>query len=286
MTSIDPIPFDIALIGMGIQYVAHMTLEAVATLQRCRRGFVAGLDQKTVDHLRATLASYLKPGDALPPLLSLSSAYRADRQRGQNYAEAASLVLQAAEAERPVAYLTFGNPVTYDTVTQEILVAAQARNLSVVVIPGVSSIDTVLVDLRQEPGPGLQIFDASCFVGAEVKPDTRFACLLMQVGVFGTNFPVIDREPQGNALAPLKDYLLQFYPPDHSVILVRSGTNLNQAANVHRVTVGSLDQVPAKAQQGASLFIAALSAPRIEGKFRERMDSLDNRNAIYRKSTD
>jgi precorrin-2 methylase len=285
VASQDPIPFAIALIGMGVRQVTHMTLEAITVLRRCRRGFVAGPDQEAVNRLREELATHLKPGDILPPLVSLSSAYLPDRPRCQNYVEAAGLVLQAAQAERPVAYLTFGNPVTYDTVTQEILASARAGNVPTVVIAGVSSVDTVLSDLGQEAGPGLQVFDVSCFVGAEVKPDTRFACLLMQVGVFGTNYPLTGREPRANALAPLKDYLLRLYPPGHPAVLVRSSTHPEEPVNILRVTVGSLDQVPASAPQGVSLYLPALSNPQLGDKFRERLESLDHLKATYPKAS-
>lgn len=284
MGSDKAIDFAIALIGMGVQHVTHMTLEAITVLQRCKCGFVAGADQKAVDGFRDTLASYLKPGDLLPALVSLSPAYRHDRRRRENYVEAASIVLEATGSQQPVAYLTPGNPITYDAVAHEILVGARTRSLPVVVIAGISSVDTVLVDLQQEPAPGLQVFEASCFVGAAVKPDARFACLLMQVGVFGTNYAVLGREPRVNALAPLRDYLLQFYPPNHSAVLVRSATYSYRPANVHRFTVGSLGQVPADALQGASLYVPAVSAPRLEEGFRERMESLANLNATYPKS--
>jgi uncharacterized protein YabN with tetrapyrrole methylase and pyrophosphatase domain len=278
------VDFAIALIGMGVQDVTHMTLEAIAVLKRCKCGFVAGADQKAVDQFRDALASFLGASDILPALTSLSPAYRHDCRRRENYGEAASIVLEAAGSTQSVAYLTQGNPIMYDAVAHQILTGARTKSLPVVVIAGISSVDTVLVDLQQEPAPGLQVFEASCFVGAAVKPDTRFACLLMQVGVFGTNYAVLGREPNVNALASLKDYLLQFYPCDHSAVLVRSAVCSQRPANVHRFTVGSLGQVPADAQQGASLFIPALSAPQLNEAFRERMESLNNLNANYPKS--
>ena len=279
-----PRDFAIAVIGMGIQRVAHMTLEAILVLQRCRQGFVAGLDQKSVEEFRRALVSHLGSDELLPPLVSLSPAYRPDRKRRENYVEAADAVLDGAATQAPVAYLTPGNPIVYDRVAKEILDGARARGLSVAVVPGISSIDTVLVDLRQEPGPGLQIYEASCFVGSGVKPDTRYGCLLMQVGVFGTNYAVLGREPHVQALAPLKKYLLQFYPAAHLTVLVRSAAREDRGASIHHVSVESLDHVPANLQQGASLFIPALSAPQLDKAFHARMECLDQLNAHYPKS--
>jgi uncharacterized protein YabN with tetrapyrrole methylase and pyrophosphatase domain len=239
-----------------------------------------------VDDFRDSLAMYVKPGDSFPPLVSLSPAYRPDRKRCENYTDATGIVLQATEAERPLAYLTPGNPVTFDTVAQRILAAARTRSLRTLVVAGISSLDTVMADLEQEPAPGLHVFEASCFVGARVRPDTRFACLLMQIGVFGTNYAVIGREPRWDALAPLRDYLLQFYPRDHLVALVRSAAYNDQPASTYRVTLGALDHVPAHAQRGASLYIPAVSPPRLEARFHERMESFDNLKGTFTETSD
>ena len=192
--------FAIALVGIGIERVSHITLEAIAVLQRCSRGFVAGFEQPSVNEFCAALMLHLKHGESLPPLHSLSQAYRQDRLRRENYFEATEIVIAAAQSQRPVAYLTPGHPTTYDRVAREILARAESLNLPTRIVAGISSIDTVLVDFRQEPGPGLQIYEASCFVGAGVQPDTRFGCLLMQVGVFGTDYAVIGRAPDARSL--------------------------------------------------------------------------------------
>src|ERR1700722_20230522 len=210
--------FDVALIGTGVRNVAHITLEAIETLKKCKRGFVVSPDQQVVDDFRTSVSSCLRDGESLPPLESLSRAYRKDRERIMNYGEAAGIVLHALEAERPIAYLTPGNPVTFDRVAQEILQGARKRGLSAFVVPGVSSVDTVLVDLQQELAPGMQIYEASSFVGMKVRPDPRLSCLLLQTSVFATNFPVIGRKPRPDTLASLKEYLLQFYPPEHLMV--------------------------------------------------------------------
>jgi precorrin-2 methylase len=274
MTTESTASFDVALIGMGVRSVAHMTLQAIEILKQCKRGFVVALDQQAVEHFRESILEHLKPGDSLPPLESLSRAYKRERFRSENYAEAGKIVLEAMQLERPIAYLTPGNPVTFDSVCQEILQGVRHREGRALVVPGISSVDTILVDIQQEMAPGVQIFEASWAVGARARLDTRFACLLLQTGVFCTNLPMIGQEPQTSALIALKDYLLQFYPIDHLVVLVRSGSRWNDLPNIHPLALDDLGNVPINAQLGASLFIPPLEMPELDPTFREKMSDL------------
>lgn len=273
--------FDVAILGMGVRSVAHMTLEAIDTLKRCARGFVVSPDQQTVDDFRASVTSYLRDGESLPPLESLSQAYKKNRQRHENYREAGRIVLDALETERPIAYLTPGNPVTFDRVAEEILQGARERRLRAVVIPGISSVDTVLVDLQQELAPGMQIYEASWFVGMKVRPDTRLSCLLVQTSLFVTSYPIIDRKPQPDALALLKEYLFQFYPPDHLMVLVRSGAGWSDPASVYPVALKSLDNIPAEFQLGASMYIPPVEQARLDEQFLAQMASVERLKSTY-----
>ena len=273
--------FDVALIGLGVRNVAHITLEALETLKKCKRGFVVSADQQAVDDFRTSVSSFLRDGESLPPLESLTRAYRKDRERIKNYSEAGSIVLDALEAERPIAYLTPGNPVTFDRVAQEILQGTRERGLSAFVVPGISSVDTILVDLQQELAPGMQIYEASWFVGMKVRPDPRLSCLLLQTTLFATNYPVIGRKPRTDALAPLKEYLLQFYPPEHLLVFVRSGGGWNDPASVYPVALKSLDDIPAGFQLGASMYIPPVEQARLDEQFLAEMSSVEQLKRRY-----
>src|SRR5881392_208756 len=95
--------FDIALMGRGIRDVAHLTLQSIAILKLCKRGFLISPDQDFANSFRQSVVMH--GGHDLPPLISLSIAYQPNRMRRDNYIEAASLVLEAATSEPPVAYL-------------------------------------------------------------------------------------------------------------------------------------------------------------------------------------
>lgn len=273
--------FDIVLIGRGVRDVAHMTLESLEALKKCKRGFVVSPAQEAVDAFREALLQKVKESESLPPLVSLSAAYQKDRLRLTNYSDAAQAVLDAAKSDPPVAYLTPGNPVIYDTVTHVILKGARASGLRTKVLPSVSFIDTMLVDLEEEPAPGLQIYEASWVVGAQVRPDTRFACMLVQISLFCTNFPVVDRMPETAAMRRLRDHLLKFYPSDHVIVIVRSGSGWSGLPTIQPLALGALDNVRGEIQLGASLYIPPLSIATFDDEFAAMMSSVDNLNALY-----
>ena len=277
--------YDVAIMGMGVRNIAHTTFEFVRVLKECELGFVVSLDQKSVDAFSSSLSSLSVEGKSLPPLVSLVETYKADRIRHENYQEAAKVVLDATADNRPVAYITPGNPVTFDRVAQELISGCVQRGLRFKVIPAISFIDTILVDLQQELAPGMQTYEASWFVGMNIRPDTRLSCLLVQTSTFATSYPILDgRHPKKSALMSLKEYLLKFYPDEHLVALVRSGISWDDSANICPVKIGDLDNISSLDQLGASMFIPPLQEAVIEQDFLSAMADTDNLESMYPKT--
>jgi uncharacterized protein YabN with tetrapyrrole methylase and pyrophosphatase domain len=275
MTSESGPRFDIAIIGRGVRDVAHLTLESLEVLNSCKLGFVSVPTQEEVDVFRDSILKQFKTIESLPPLLTLSVAYRKDRSRTDNYADAGEVVLNAAKVQNPVAYLTPGNPVVWDAVTQRILEGSRLRGLRTKIVPGISFIDTMLADLEQEMAPGFQVYDASWVVGAEMQPDARTACVLVQIGLFCKNYPGIDTMPRATGLEVLRDYLLKFYPRDHLIVLVRSRTGGPTEPFVRPLALGELATVPGDCQLGASLYIPPLLEAALAEEFAARISKVE-----------
>jgi uncharacterized protein YabN with tetrapyrrole methylase and pyrophosphatase domain len=152
-----------------------------------------------------------------------------------------------------------GNPIVFNVTTQEILRGGPARGLTVRVFPAVSAIDTVLVDLNQDIGfSGLQIYDASGLVLYRIEPRVDVPCLLLQPQMFGTAYAAVGHEPMPNALNPLRDHLLRFYPPEHEVTFIWSAVWWYEDPEIHRLPLSGLDSVGWREVAGASMFIPAL----------------------------
>jgi len=251
-------PFDIALIGMGIQSIDHMTLEAVQVLAECNTGFVVSMEQEGVDAFRNALLVRISNGHDIPPLQSLSDAYQKERIRSENYREAAQKVLDAVSDRQPVAFLTPGHPMVLDSVSQAILDGARKHQYKVKVVNGVSCIDSILASLQAELAPGIQIFEASCAMLLNTSLDPRVACVLLQTSVLGTLFPTADQDQITQAWIRLRDYLGRFYPLEHTIFAVRTEDAFDQPATIYSCSIASLGESTERMPLGSSLYIPAL----------------------------
>jgi precorrin-2 methylase len=258
MTSEFDAEYDLVLMGMGIRGVAHLTLEAIGFLNRCRQGYMVGLSQEEVDEFARGLHETLAGAVNIPPLESLSRAYQLGRNRALNYRDAARIILDALGRGGPVAYLTPGNPMTFDSVTQLLLEEASLQGYRVRIASGISSLDTILVDLRVEMAPGMQVYDVSWAVAGHARLDTRFACLLLQSSVLLTRWPTVEKPARQMAIDTLKSYLLHFYPGDHQLALVRSGYQWLDCATVLWQPIDELGEELFEDYLGCSIWLPPL----------------------------
>jgi hypothetical protein len=237
---------DIYVCGSGVRLPDHLTVEVIAALHECTTIFSIWPDTAR---------------DSLPPPLrsrfrSLLPLYRPGELRRDTYAQQVEVVVAAGRANPPVGYLTPGNPMVFDSVAKGILAAADRLGLAADVLAGVSSIDTVLVDLRRDAAPGLQIYEANSLLLHQLQPRTDLACLLMQPSVFGTSYVAIDRLPTALAMRPLRDYLLRFYPAAHRVCFVSTATTAGRPPVVDHFALGDLGGTESAPQAlGRSLFL-------------------------------
>jgi precorrin-4 methylase len=253
---------DVYVVGAGIKHPDHLTQEGVEALKRCQVVYtLLGPDGD------------LAPIEAFGPRVeSLAHVYQGGRLRREIYHDVVSAVLDGAARERPVAYLAMGNPLIFDDISRWIAERGRERGLSVRVLPGISSIDTLLVDLEHEIGTsGLQIYGASWFVIYRIEPRVDVPCLLLQPAAFGTSYATLHHDPNPETFAPLRDHLLRFYPPEHELVLVRSAAAWHDQEQVHRFPLGDLCSVGREEVRNASLFIPRLRAPEPDRSFGSKM---------------
>ncbi|TVP60094.1 MAG: hypothetical protein EA343_18335 [Nodularia sp. (in: Bacteria)] len=263
---------DISIVGSGIKFPEHLTLETIAILEKCRSVY--------------TIANHFSNEKNTPPSLkrkikNLWHLYQSDRLRRENYKIMTEAILNAAHKERPIAYLAAGNPVVFDSVTQWIIESAEEQNLTVKVFPSISSIDTIMVDLTREVAPGLQIYDASMLVGLNLQPRPDISCIILQISTFGTSYTTAYRMPKNNFLNPLKNYLIQFYAASHQVYFVSSSFSSTNTSRILTISLEDLDSINPEQIRGASLFIPPLHKPYENSDFLSIMRDSNNFNSNY-----
>ncbi|GLY30754.1 SAM-dependent methyltransferase [Kineosporia sp. NBRC 101731] len=243
---------DIYLVGYGNRLPNDFTLEMLAILKNCTRVF-------GVPPLRA-------PGFGIPEMENLMVHYGPDKKRRITYSEWLDRILDAAQADAPVAFATYGSAMVGTWVAHRILEEAPRRGLKVHVSNAVSFLDGMFADLNLEPFYGFSMWEATSFVTLGITPDTRAHLVLPQAPMFQVHEGL---DPQTHTLrhsttvTELRDHLLKFYPPGHEVTYIQaaSGTGThNDEPVIERMRLAELDH--GGRSQGATLLVPGLSRPR------------------------
>ena len=160
------------LVGAGIVFPEQLTIETVEVLTLCKR-ICKNLPETILDGL---------PEDLRAKCVSLWSLYQDGRIRTENYMDVFNAIVELTEVDTPIAWLTPGHPVIFDSVSASLLTDAKSKGWNVRVIPAVSSIDTMLAELGYDPAHGMLIHEATGLVRRRIprrpvcRPDVAAAC--------------------------------------------------------------------------------------------------------------
>jgi len=245
MSAVATVPYDIAVIGLGINGAHQVTREAEETLRRCRRIFAADTAPGVLEYLR-TLT---------PDVTDLSGHFQPGVHRASIYQAIAADVVAAALEDSPVCFATYGHPKMYSYPTVLIQRAAAVLDLRVQLIAGISFLDNLLVDLSVDPGfDGLHLYEATDLLVRRRPLQSDVACVITQASVVAN--PTEGRAADSaTMLARLQDYLLGFYPPDHTVVLVTSRIHPLLDPLLYRTRLRTLASALASASYSGTLYI-------------------------------
>jgi precorrin-3B methylase len=240
---------DIAIVGLGMAGTHQITREVEETIRRSRRLFITDMALGVVEYLR-TLC---------PEITDLTKQHKFSGHRIVLYRKMASEVVSTAMVEAPVCFATYGHPKMYCYPTTLIQRAAQVLNLRTVVLPGVSSLDTLLTDLGVDPGvDGLQIYEASDALIRNRPLQSDVGCVIYQVPiVLEPNNRLPGKHSRDN-LRPFQEYLLKFYSPQHTALFVTTKTHPLLETITQRIPIGQIaDRLLVNSTMG-TLYIPAV----------------------------
>jgi len=158
-------------------------------------------------------------------VIDLTELYEEGSERAESYEEMAQQVVEGAEeAVEPVVFAVYGHPTVGVAPSSLIQKKAKGTDLIVEILPGISALDCLYTDLGFDPFTrGLQVFEATDLIVYDINLDPATPTFVLQVGLTGTRL-YDTRTSTSKRLLPLKDHILQFYPPDHEVIFARTPT--------------------------------------------------------------
>jgi precorrin-3B methylase len=244
----ESLPFDISIVGLGIVAVHQMTREVEGVIRQSRHCLLADPS--------FGVRSYLQ--SICPKVTGLNSFYEPGKSRLPTYRRMAAEVIDAALAEAPVCFATYGHPLVYCYPTTLIKRAAVLLNLRVEIFPGISSLDTLLIDLGVDVGlEGLQMYEATDLLLYRKPIHKEIPCILWQAHVVADPTYQTERRLVEDFL-PLQNYLLDFYPPKHLVTLVLSKTFPLVEPLVETFSLGTLAERLVEGPQLGNLYIPPL----------------------------
>jgi hypothetical protein len=254
------------IIGLGVKVPEHVTAQATMAMLRCTQIYSIVQEAPNL---------WLPSGKAGEiAVVSALRMYREGDLRSDNYQRTARAIVDAAAVGRTVGYVTYGNPMAYDSVAQNIIRFASEVGIKVEVIPGISSVDTLLCDLTFDMAPGVQIYEASWLIAFRIPLQVTTAAILFQIGSFGSLRTHYSTRPDARSLRTLVDYLCRFYPPSHQVFLVMSSMLEQRTPRIRRVALEDLCGLGPEASLGGSMYIPVLREPEPDVPFIAKMEQI------------
>lgn len=259
-------PVDIYIVGLGIVHPHQVTREVEAAI--CRSNEVLFVE------CSEALEAYLK--EISPKTTDLhKAAYREGGDRLRAYDIMSAMVIDAAMDHPPVTFALYGHPLIFAYPPFQIMQVAPALGLRVKVLPGVSSLDCLFIDLKLDPAQqGLQMYEATDLLLRQRPLQPDVPALIWQIGAVETRF-YSETSSKPERFTRTKEYLLRFYPPDHEVIAVYSSSHPLLKSTM---VVFKIEDIEANAEflhQGMTLYVPPThKRPVADVGLKEETDSL------------
>ncbi len=237
---------DLWILGIGIRGMQQITLETLEVLERCRRVLHLTHQHREMKRLN-------------PNVVDLEPFYWTAAERDSVYEDLVELVLDEVENGPEVALVSYGHPMIYDDVTLDLVRLCRRRGFRCRVLPAVSCLDSLAIDLGIDYGYGLQVYEATQLVEEEYVMNPALHTLIMQLGVFGTS-RITDRVPnRPGRFTPLVEFLERFYPSDHPATIAFSDDGSMSGPKVVKTRISRLDSHRRSIFPGVTLYLPPLS---------------------------
>lgn len=219
-----------------------------------------------VDEIRAAdVVVYSAPWPGVKSWLSgigakrirdISDLYKENGVDADNYQAILEELITLSSQFLSVVYLVPGNPTLGVTTTSQLLALARSRKIGVSVMPGVSSLDTISVDLEVDYlERGTVAIDSNRLILYRIKLDPTLGLVIYHPASVGTSRVDFAYPWRSNRIELLERYLLETYPPSHPFFIILSASVLGAEPEV---ISGELDQLSSNVElikYGSSLYI-------------------------------
>ena len=157
-------------------------------------------------------------------VVNLQHLYEEGKHRLDTYEEMMSLMLDSVRKGMDVCGAFYGHAGVFAWVPRETIKRVKLEGFQAHMEPGVSSEACLYSDLGIDPGSvGIQSYEASQFLFYGHKPNNKSYLLLWQIALAG-DISISTLKTNPKKIQWLIDYLLEWYPPEHEVIIYEAAT--------------------------------------------------------------
>jgi uncharacterized protein YabN with tetrapyrrole methylase and pyrophosphatase domain len=219
----------LTVVGTGIQFAGHLTVEARLALERA----------DVVLSILADPAARRQLERLNPRARSLKGFYEIGRPRSEAYAAMTEEILRHVRQGLAVCVAVYGHPGLFVRPTHAALAQAREEGFRTRLLPGISAEDCLFADLGVDPaGSGWQSYEATVFLEAGRAPNPDAALVLWQLGTVGNELTTRGGAPV--LLPELVAMLLDVYPASHEVVVYEASVEAGFDPRIVRVPLGEL----------------------------------------------
>jgi len=234
----------LVVVGTGIRTVGHLTMEALAWMQRADE-----IIHLVSDPVAQALIAGLKPGKEF----TLQGFYGDGKPRADSYNEMVEFILSRVRAGVLVCGAFYGHPGVFAYPPHESIRRARAEGYAAWMLPGISAEDCLFADLGVDPGTGgCQSYEATDFLINQRIIDPSSQLILWQIGALGDW--TYRRSGYDLRSLPILVYkLLEHYPPTHEIVVYEAPLFPGCPPAITRIALAQLASVPFSA--GSTLYV-------------------------------
>jgi uncharacterized protein YabN with tetrapyrrole methylase and pyrophosphatase domain len=265
-------PFDLYIVGLGIVNVRQITHEVEAVLRRSKEILFVDRGYGIAEYLEQMCQKVTNLAEA---------SYQEEDHRLNAYNKMTAMVLQAALDHSPVTFAIYGHPMVFVYPTLQVIQAAPLLGLRVQVLPGISTMDCLFIDLKLDPSSqGLQIYEATDLLLRQRPLQPDVACFILQIGTIESRL-YSEATSTAERFSRIKTHLLKFYPPEHKVKAVYSSTFPLSPSIIIEFPIGEIELHFESLHPGATVYIPPLTIrPIADRELLSKIDSVTHLRQI------
>lgn len=254
----------LSVVGLGLRCPEQTSERCLQALREADRVFLISDNLEKQDWLR----------QLNPHFYNLMTHYATGKPRRDTYQEMADQVLESLNAGEHAALVSYGHPLVFCDPSRLAIEQTAQAGYSVEILPGVSSIDCLLADLRVDvQNYGLQIYEGHDLLLHGLVLDPGCSQIIFQVPSLGDNTGGWIPGRFRGFIRALGERLIEVFGEEHEVVLYFGSNSPERPTRADRCRLKELYQAEMISEY--TLWVPPLGYQSLPPDLRPRDESVD-----------